>query len=222
MRATEISQSTWAMHCSQRTHRAVVCCCVPVGTQTMSCRKAHTTQVAAGVTLICYNACHGMSFRWQRMFRPHSNPRYRGIKWTSFGVCCWCFASACVVSGRRWLLANPQEVEAHKRGLREHRVHMVVYTLLRSAPLKTRHLWRARPLRKRRRHTLALLTYFETPTTPTGRTEASPPRRTLGGQVTGSTGIHSTAGRGPSNSGAPIPSRCTRPLRPTWRLQALP
>jgi hypothetical protein len=29
------------------------------------CREAHTTQVAADVTLICYNACHGMSFRWQ-------------------------------------------------------------------------------------------------------------------------------------------------------------
>jgi hypothetical protein len=43
------------------------------------------TPVAAGVTLICYNACHGMSSRWQRTFCPHSNPRHRGIKWTLFG-----------------------------------------------------------------------------------------------------------------------------------------
>jgi hypothetical protein len=38
-----------------------------------------------------------------RTFRPHSNPRHRGIKWTSFGACCWCFASACVVLGRHQL-----------------------------------------------------------------------------------------------------------------------
>jgi len=69
--------------------------------------------------MICYNVCHGMSFRWQWTFRLRSNPRHKGIKWTSFGVCYWCFALACVVLGRHQLPANTREVEVDRRGLQE-------------------------------------------------------------------------------------------------------